>query len=263
LRLYCNYRQNDWAEWLSIAEFSYNNRIHSSTGRSLFLVNLGCYPNIGQDTGKITENSPGTEEFLKMIKEIRNKVEEALKKTNEMMKKKWDAKKKSEVERKNEDLVWVDTTHYSTDQPSRKLLTKRLGPFSIIRKIGKSAYELKISTTWKSIHPVVNESYLTSYIKPTFEQQSQKLDNRIINPTTQTNIQEVEEILDSRWKGNKLQYLIKWRGQLLKERTWESREEVIKGAPRSCKEFHQKHPDTPRVPTIRLPGKTYADIMKT
>jgi len=25
LRLYCNYRQNDWAEWLSITEFSYNN----------------------------------------------------------------------------------------------------------------------------------------------------------------------------------------------------------------------------------------------
>ena len=33
LRLYYNYRQNDGAEWLSIAEFSYNNRIHSSTGR--------------------------------------------------------------------------------------------------------------------------------------------------------------------------------------------------------------------------------------
>ena len=25
LRLYYNYRQNNWAEWLSIAEFSYNN----------------------------------------------------------------------------------------------------------------------------------------------------------------------------------------------------------------------------------------------
>jgi len=98
LRLYCNYRQNDWAEWLSIAEFSYNNQIHSSIGRSPFLVNLGRHPNTGQDTGKITEDSPGTEEFLKMIKEIRNKVEEALKKTNEMMKKKWDAKKKSEIE---------------------------------------------------------------------------------------------------------------------------------------------------------------------
>jgi len=25
LRLYCNYKQNNWAEWLLIAEFSYNN----------------------------------------------------------------------------------------------------------------------------------------------------------------------------------------------------------------------------------------------
>jgi len=45
------------------------------------------------------------------------------------MKKKWDAKKKSEIERKSRDLVWVDATHYSMDQPSRKLSTKQLGPF--------------------------------------------------------------------------------------------------------------------------------------
>jgi len=115
LRLYCNYRQNDWAEWLLIAEFSYNNRIHSSTGQSPFLVNLGRHPNTGQDTKKITEDSPGTEEFLKTIKEIRNGVEKVLKKTNEIMKKKWDAKKKSEIERKSGDLVWVDATHYSMD----------------------------------------------------------------------------------------------------------------------------------------------------
>jgi len=53
---------------------------------------------MGQDIGEIMTDSPGTEEFLKMIKKIRNEVEEALKKTNVMMKKKWDAKKKLEVE---------------------------------------------------------------------------------------------------------------------------------------------------------------------
>ena len=197
-----------------------------------------------------------------MIREIRNEVEEALKKMNVMMKKKWDAKKKSEIERKNGDLVWVDAAHYSTDQLSKKLLTKRLGPFPIIQKVGKSAYELKIPSTWKSIHPVINESYLTSYVTSTFEQQSQKSDNRVDNPNNQTNVQEVEEILDSRWRGGKLQYLIKWKGQSLEERTWENRNKVIKGAPRSCKEFHQKHPDAPRVPTIQLPAKTYTDIAR-
>ena len=183
LRLYCNYQQNDWAEWLSIAKFSYNNQIHSSTGRSPFLVNLGHHPNMGQDIGKTTDNSPGTKEFLKTIKEIRNKVKEALKKTNMMMKKKWDAKKKSEIKQKKGDLVWVDTTYYNMDQPSKKLSAKQLGLFPIIQKISKSAYELKIPSTWKSIHPVINKSYLTSYVTPTFEQQLQKSNNRVTNPT--------------------------------------------------------------------------------
>jgi len=100
----------------------------------------------------------------------------------------------------------------------------------LLQKVSKSAYEPKIPPTWKAIHPVINESYLTSYVTPIFEQQSQRSDNRVDNP--------IEEILDSRWRGNKLQYLIKWKGQPLEERTWENRDKVIQGAPRSCKEFH-------------------------
>ena len=114
------------------------------------------------------------------------------------MKKKWDAKKKSEIEWKNGDLVWVDTPHYNTDQPSKKLSAKRLGLFPIIQKVGKSAYELKIPSTWKSIYPVINESYLTSYVTPIFEQQSQRSNNKVTNPIDQNCIQEVEEILNSR-----------------------------------------------------------------
>ena len=127
------------------------------------------------------------------------------------MKKKWDAKKKLEIEWKKGDLVWVDAAHYNTNQLSKKLSAKWLGSFLIIQKVGKSAYELKIPFTWKSIHPVVNELYLTSYVTPIFEQQSQRSDNRVANPIDQTCIQEVEEILDFRWREDKLQYLIKWK----------------------------------------------------
>jgi len=98
LQLYCNHRQNDWAEWLLIAEFSYNNWIYSSTEQSPFMVNLGRHPNTGKNINLSTENSLGTEQFLKTIKEIRNEVESALKKTNETMKRKWDLKRKPEVE---------------------------------------------------------------------------------------------------------------------------------------------------------------------
>jgi len=62
------------------------------------MVNLGCHPNISKDINSSTEDSPETEQFLKMIKEIREEVESALKKTNEIMKRKWDSKRKPETE---------------------------------------------------------------------------------------------------------------------------------------------------------------------
>jgi len=61
------------------------------------MINLGRHPNVGENMNSSTEDSPGTEQFLKIIKEIRSRVETALKKTNEVMKKKWDIKKKLEI----------------------------------------------------------------------------------------------------------------------------------------------------------------------
>jgi len=36
LRIYINYRQNNWAEWLATAEFAFNNKVHTVTKTSLF-----------------------------------------------------------------------------------------------------------------------------------------------------------------------------------------------------------------------------------
>jgi len=52
------------------------------------MVNLGYHLNISKDINLSTENSLEIENFLKTIREIRDKVESALKKTNEMMKRK-------------------------------------------------------------------------------------------------------------------------------------------------------------------------------
>ena len=36
LRMYVNHRQNNWSEWLAMAEFAFNNKVHTATKMSLF-----------------------------------------------------------------------------------------------------------------------------------------------------------------------------------------------------------------------------------
>jgi len=38
LRLFVNQHQDNWVEWVSLAEFSYNNQIHSSTQTTSFIL---------------------------------------------------------------------------------------------------------------------------------------------------------------------------------------------------------------------------------
>ena len=44
LRGYCNYQQDNWTELLTMAEFSYNNTLSSSTGITLFYAMYGEHP---------------------------------------------------------------------------------------------------------------------------------------------------------------------------------------------------------------------------
>ncbi|SJL06861.1 uncharacterized protein ARMOST_10203 [Armillaria ostoyae] len=41
LWIFINHQQTDWADWLPLAEFAYNNHIHSTTGKSPFMILYG------------------------------------------------------------------------------------------------------------------------------------------------------------------------------------------------------------------------------
>ena len=47
LRMFVNHRQEQWPEWLGIAEFAYNNKMHSSTRTSPFKANYRQDPRMG------------------------------------------------------------------------------------------------------------------------------------------------------------------------------------------------------------------------
>jgi len=96
LSFYISYCQDDWVKWLPLTEFAYNNQSHSSTGKSLFLINLGRHPNTSKEIEKSRERNPSTDEFLEEINHMRKEIEEALKKTNKVMKQKFNKNKEPE-----------------------------------------------------------------------------------------------------------------------------------------------------------------------
>jgi hypothetical protein len=89
LRLFVNYRQDDWAEWLALAEFSYNDKIQSSTGYSPFFLNYGRHPHKDSEP-RSTVQTESAEVFASRMKNLTNDAAVALTRAAEDMKKYYD-----------------------------------------------------------------------------------------------------------------------------------------------------------------------------
>jgi Chromo (CHRromatin Organisation MOdifier) domain len=142
----------------------------------------------------------------------------------------------------------LEGTNITTDRPIKKLDDKRHGPFTVVKKVGASSYKLKLPATWKKIHPVFNEVFLTPFTPPQYASQKHPPPPPpVIVDGEEEYI--VEEIMDSKFSRGKLKYLVKWEGYPNPtEWTWEPEESVLAD---NREEFHQKHPNAPRRVNIR------------
>lgn len=249
LRIFINQRQDDWADWLPLAQFSYNDKIHQSTGYSPFYLNYGQHPyKGGEPRGPIRNQA--AEDFVTEIKDIRKEAEAALKQAAETMKHYYDRKRKPSRPYRVGDMVYLEATNINTQRPAKKLDDRRYGPFKITKKVGASAYELAIPKTWKAIHPVFNESLLTPYHEPHFPSQKKPPPPppELVDGEVEY---EVESIDDSRLYKGKLQYLVNWKGYPKEERTWEDASN-LKNSPELVEKFHRENPSAPRRITKKL-----------
>jgi len=243
LRIFINERQNDWADWLSMAQFTYNDKVHSSTGHSLFFLNYGRHPYKGTEPRmKVTNKS--AMDFKAELEEMRREAMAALKKAAEDMKRYYDKGKQPAKQYKAGDRVYVEGKNITTTQPAKKLDDKRYGPFKVLEKVGSSAYKLDLPKTWKAIHPIFNETLLTPFREPVFQNQKKP------NPPPAVEVEgsseyEVESIDDSRVFRKGLQYLVNWKGYPKEERTWEKATE-LKKVQKKIDDFHKRNPSAPR-----------------
>jgi len=93
LRFFVEHRQKDWLEWLALAEFVVNNKVHMATKVLPFMENYGRELRMGGDIrrkGKVEKVT----EFVERMKQVQEEAGAALKKAQEDMKKQADKKRR-------------------------------------------------------------------------------------------------------------------------------------------------------------------------
>jgi len=79
LRMFIDHQQEQWPDWLGMAEFTYNNKAYSSTKTSPFKANYGQDPRMGFEVRKKGKYE-GVEKFVVKMKEIQEEAKAALEK---------------------------------------------------------------------------------------------------------------------------------------------------------------------------------------
>ena len=108
LRVFVDYRQEQWPDWLGMVELAYNNKTHSSTKTSPFKANYRQDPRMGFEVRKRGKYE-GVEKFVAKMKEIQGEAKVALGKAQEEMRKYTDRKREEVDKYKVEDLVMLST----------------------------------------------------------------------------------------------------------------------------------------------------------
>jgi len=159
LRMFIDYRQEQWPEWLGTVEFAYNNKAHSSTRTSLFKTNYGQDPRMGFK-GRKKGRYARAEKFIEKIKKIQEEAKTALGKAQADMKKYADKKRSDVEEYKVGDLIMLSTKDLKYQMIGRrteKLTERFVGPYKVKEIISSNAVKLELPSIVK-IHPVVNVS---------------------------------------------------------------------------------------------------------
>ena len=201
-----DHRQEQWLDQLGIAEFTYNNKAHSSTKMLPFKANYRQDPRMGfkvRKKGRYEEAG----KFVTKIKEIQEEAKVALEKAQEEIKKYADKKRGEVNEYKVEDLVMLSTKdlkYQMVGKRAEKLTERFVGPYKVKKIILVNVVELELPSTIR-IYPVVNISRIHRYIGQVERQRKEQPAPVIIKGEEK---QEVERILNKQQIRGKNKYLV-------------------------------------------------------
>jgi len=155
LQFFIENRQKDWPEWLAVAEFAINNKVHTATKVLPFMANYRREMRMGGDIRRKGKVESATE-FVEKMKKVHEEAEAALKKTQKEMKRYSDRRRKETEKWKKEDRVLLSTKDLVfKERPSKKLMERYVGLYVIEEVVSSNAVKLRLPSSMR-IHLVVN-----------------------------------------------------------------------------------------------------------
>jgi len=108
LRVFIDHRQEQWPDWLGMAEFAYNNKIHAATKILPFKANYGQDPRMGFERRRKGKYKVAGK-FIERIKKIQEETKAVLGKAQKEIKKFANRRRREEEEYRIGDLVLLST----------------------------------------------------------------------------------------------------------------------------------------------------------
>lgn len=241
LRAYCSYQQDDWVDYLPLAEFAFNNLENSSTHQTPFFANYAYHPSFEP---QITERStvPAAADLAARLDAIHAELRAELQFAQDVQAKYYNKKALPAPELQPGQLVWLLRRNIKTTRPSLKLDHCRLGPYPIIRKIGSSAYLLRLPSYLSHLHPVFNVSLLEPYSDPSdFHTHASPLPFDLADDPAN----DIKSILDCRKIGHRYEYLVWWKSLPESENSWLPLSDIPISFNELIERFHRRHPRSP------------------
>ena len=119
------------------------------------------------------------------------------------------------------DLVLLSSKHIRLQKASRKLADKFLGPFEVLKVVGKNAYTLKLPKKYGRLHSTFHVSLLEPYRQRPGSEKPTAID------IASEEEWEVEKILDVKMTKTGRRFLVRWKGFSEADDSWEPAEHLL------------------------------------
>lgn len=261
LRCYINHQQDDWTDFLPLAQFCYNNTVHSSTNISPFYAVYGSHPKSSPAIPRIVVDETNAEKAERRL-DIQNLMYEEITQAKERYKEYADRGRTKEPEFAIGDKVWLLSRDMKNlGRPSKKLDFRRIGPYPVIEKLSRLAYRLELPQSMKKTYNVFHVSKLEKHEEDNLHgRKHPQPPPDLIADSDDEDVHEefeVNEILDSRIFRGKLEYYVSWVGYDISYNEWVPAINV-QNAAETVAAFHKRYPMKPAsqpAPKRKQPAK--------